>query len=242
VKNVRAKLPAAMTLACRIGSTQASTIISMRHELVAEAAFSEQSKFDVLVGTGTDSGKLRLVDTSDGIVPIRSLKRTNAWFVDLGVIAAIGTERRKRQPTDARVISAGTVEIDIPNFSADDGEEQGAPAPVAPKKPAAGNSSASMETLNGISIDFARNNESVTFKGNTVEVTTRQAKLTRLLARPRPAPVDESFLIAKLWDNRPPTNAHAQLRTMCSDLQKGFSPIGLNLNLVKGAGYQLKDL
>lgn len=63
----------------------------------------------------------------------------------------------------------------------------------------------------------------------------------QLLARPRPSPVAESFLIAALWDGKPPSTAADQLRTMASDLQKGLSPIGLNLNLVKGAGYQLKD-
>lgn len=98
------------------------------------------------------------------------------------------------------------------------------------------------ETINGVLVDLTADEESVTFKGKSTEVTTRQAKFVRLLARPRPQPVAEAFLVGALWDGKPPQNATEQLRTMASDLQKGLSPIGLNLASVKGVGYQLKDL
>jgi hypothetical protein len=64
----------------------------------------------------------------------------------------------------------------------------------------------------------------------------------RLLARPRPAPVAVSFLVGALWDGKPPAGAIKQIEEMTGDLKKGLAGLGLALNLVKGVGYQLKDL
>jgi DNA-binding response OmpR family regulator len=91
-------------------------------------------------------------------------------------------------------------------------------------------------------VDLTLDNENVSFKGKSIEVTTRQAKLVRLLARPRPAPVATSFLIGALWDGKPPQTAQKQIEEMTLDLQKPLKGIGLDLKLVKGVGYQLKDL
>jgi DNA-binding response OmpR family regulator len=96
--------------------------------------------------------------------------------------------------------------------------------------------------LNGITIDLTDENESITFDGETVAVSPIEAKLVKILARPRPAAVGEAFLVGNLWDKPAPRNATEQLRQLCvGDLKKGLASIGLNLTAVKGVGYQLKD-
>ncbi len=96
--------------------------------------------------------------------------------------------------------------------------------------------------LNGITIDQTDENESITFDGETVAVSALEAKLVKILARPRPAAVGEAFLVGNLWDKPAPRDATEQLRQLCAgDLKKGLASIGLNLASVKGVGYQLKD-
>lgn len=239
--------PAAITLSRHTKSSKPATVtISLRSDYVAEAGFSPKSTFDALIGTGEDAGKLRLVEAKDGKLCACFMKRTNAFFVRLGVIKAIGIDPCPRTPADARVITKGTIEIDIPELSpvADDEDaddaagEQKAAAPVAAKPP-----SSHEVFLNGISVDLTDGEESVTFDGEGIVVSSIEAKLVTLLARPRPAPVAEAFIVANLWSKGgAPKNANEQLRQLCAgDLKAGLAKLGLNLAPVKGVGYQLKD-
>jgi hypothetical protein len=234
-------MPASMSLSSHGGSSRPAAIVALSAALVGEAGYSSKSKFNIFIGMDDDQGKLRIVAEKDGILEPRLLK-SGAYFLNLGYVPVIGIEACKKKPTEAKVISPGTVELIIPDFS-QDRRRLLAPPPASKtaENRTKANGAAGTEHFNGVTIDFAESEESVSFKGKSTEVSTRQAKLIRLLARPRPAPVAESFLIAGLWDGRPPANAKEQLKTMAGDLQKGLSPIGLNLCLVKGVGYQLKD-
>ncbi len=241
------KSPASMTLTKQGGASRPAVVVSLKPELVAMAGYTRATKFNVLLGRDEDAGKLRLVADESGVVSARELKRTNAFFVNLGYIESIGTEAHKKQQASARVIAPGTVEIDIPDFDSGDADEQ-THEPVHGQDHAAAATGGTRKlgsagvTFNGVTIDLTLDAESVEFKGKSTEVTTRQAKLVRLLAKPRPAPVGEAFLVGALWDGKPPATAGDTLRQMAADLQKGLSPIGLNLVAVKGVGYQLKDL
>jgi hypothetical protein len=208
-------------------------IVSLSPALANAAGFAK-GMFSIYLGKDEDAGKLRIAADSNGVILGYWAHRNAAMLFNLGHVPAIGSERCHKQFTDATVVERGVVHIDIPNF--------GAAVDMAPAAPARRPQPGAAETLNGITIDFSANGESVTFKGKMAEVTTREARLIRLLARPRPAPVAESFLLKNLWDGRAPNNAAEQLRTLCADLQKGLAPLGLDLNLVKGAGYQLRDL
>ncbi len=95
------------------------------------------------------------------------------------------------------------------------------------------------ETYHGVTIDFTEDDESVSFRGKTIEVTTRQAVLLKLLARPMPQPVAESFLIKACW-HPVPKDAAAMLRQTVDDLRSALVAIGLDLRAVKGVGYQIK--
>jgi hypothetical protein len=223
------------------------TVVALRKDLVAQASFSVKDTFSAHIGTDEDAGKLRIVKDKAGVACARELKRTGAFFFRLGMVPAIGVTPHKQRPIEARLVDGG-IEIDIPP---DDGPKllpppakmPGNVAPPTSNGGGARRSSAKVgETLNGITIDLTLDSESITFNHKTTEVTTRQAKLVRLLAKPRPAPVDESFLVGALWDGRPPRDAGDQLRSIAADLKGGLAPIGLDLRTVKGVGYQLKDL
>lgn len=240
---VKAKASAGITITQR-----GKIVVALRKDIVAKAGFKASGTFAVLLGIDDDHGVLRIVKDKDGTACARELKKTGAFFFSLGMVPAISTTPHKQRPIEARLIDNG-IEIDIPP---DDGPKLLAPpkaaekpAPAAredkpsPKAPSTPKSDAI--AFNGVTIDVTLDKESISFRGKSTEVTTRQAKLVQLLARPRPAPVAESFLIANLWNGKPPASASDQLRTMADDLRAGLAPIGLNLNLVKGAGYQLKD-
>jgi hypothetical protein len=245
-KSGRSGMPASVSLSCLNGGRPA-VIVAITETLISGAGFAADSRFHALIGRDDDAGKIRIERADDGLLSPRLLK-SNSMLLNLGYVEAIGTEAHKKQFTTARVISEGIVEIDLPAFDSETREPPAqlllAPPTRQPATPASGSSTAKPlagETLGGITIDMTEDEESVTFKGRSTEVTTRQAKMVRLLARPRPEPVGEAFLIKSLWDH-PPKDAKDQLRIIASDLQKGLSPIGLNLLPVRGVGYQLKDL
>jgi hypothetical protein len=249
-KSGRSGLPASVSLSCLNGGRPA-VMVAITEALIAGAGFAADSRFHALIGRDDDAGKIRIERADDGLLAPRLLK-SNSMLLNLGYVEAIGTEAHKKQFTSARVIADGVVEIDLPPFDSDTREPPAQlllPAPSPARAPAANGGGAGKkasplpgETLNGITIDMTEDNESVTFKGKTTEVTTRQAKLVRLLARPRPEPVGEAFLIKSLWGLPAPKDVKDQLRVIAGDLQKGLSPIGLNLVPVRGVGYQLKDL
>lgn len=216
-------------------------IVSLHADLVEQARFDASSRFNVFIGTGDDSGKLRLSADPRGIVPARVFKTTKAFFVNLGYVEQIGSAPARKTPTDARVISPGTVEIDIPEFDFEP-EINYLPAPAKPEATAPGKSGMGEIFLNGISIDLTDGEETITFDGEGIAVDPLEARLVKLLARPRPAPVAETFLIANLWDGKAPKNAPDIIRQLCAgDLKKGLAKLGLVLAPVKGVGYQLKD-
>lgn len=243
-------------IALAIGKTKASAgititqrgkaVIALRKDLVAQAAFKAKDTFSAMLGTDDDHGRLRIVKDKDGVACARELKKTGAFFFNLGMVPAIGVTPHKQRPIEARLVEGG-IEIEIPP---DDGPKLLPPPAKMPGNAASPTSNGGArkssakagETLNGITIDLTLDSETITFNDKTTEVTTRQAKLVRLLAKPRPAPVDESFLVGALWDGRPPRDAGDQLRSIAADLKGGLAPIGLDLRTVKGVGYQLKDL
>lgn len=240
-------------IALAIGKTKASAgititqrgkaVIALRKDVVAQAGFRAKDTFSAMLGTDDDHGKLRIVKDKDGVACARELKKTGAFFFNLGMVPAIGVTPHKQRPIDARLVEGG-IEIVIPP---DDGPKL-LPPPrreVATEKPADGGGARKEgggTAVNGIFIDLKQDEESVTFRGKSTEVTTRQARLVALLARPRPQPVAESFLVGALWEGRPPKDAAELLRQICADLKGGMSSIGLDLRTVKGVGYQLKDL
>lgn len=240
----KAKASAGITITQR-----GKIVVALRKDIVAKAGFKATMTFAALLGVDEDRGTLRIVKHKDGTACARELKKTGAFFFNLGMVPAISTTPHKQRGIEVRLIDDG-IEIDIPP---DDGPKLLAPpvktaekpAPIAaedrPSPKAANAPKSDTVTHHGVTIDTTLDKETVSFKGKSTEVTTRQARLVQLVARPRPAPVAESFLIANLWNGKPPAAASNQLHTVADDLRAALAPIGLNLNFVKGAGWQLKD-
>ncbi|MCP1832800.1 hypothetical protein [Bradyrhizobium sp. USDA 4545] len=217
------------------------TVIAVRKDLVAQAGFKAGASYNVLLGTDDDHGKVRIMLDKAGVPCARELKRTGAFFFNLGPVPAIGTTPTHQRPTEARLVEGG-IEVDIPP---DNGPKL-LPAPkktaAAEQAPAAKKASDNEIFLNGITIDQSDGEESITFDGETVAVSPIEAKLVKVLARPRPQVVAEAFIIGALWDKGRPPSAADQLRRLCTGgLKTSLAKIGLNLNVVKGVGYQLKD-
>lgn len=240
IETAKAKAAAGITI-----THTGKTVIALSKDIVARVGFKAKDTFSASIGTDEDAGKLRIEKSKDGVACARELARTGAFFFKLGVVPPIGVTPHKQRPIEARVVDGG-VEFEIPP---DDGPKL-LPAPAkmpANKEVAATGGGARRakgdggETINGVSIDLTLDAESISFKGKSIEVTTRQAKFVRLLAKPRPSPVGDAFLIGALWDGRPPANAKDQLRTMTADLKGKISSIKLSISEVKGVGYQLKD-
>lgn len=227
------KGPAAISLT---GRARPRVNLTLSGRLAQDAGLTRGGKVHLSLGTGADAGKIRIESAEDGAFTARLLNG-GAVLVDGGFIEAIGTSAQKKRSTSARSISPGIVEVDIPAFGADEIGDDACPSPNSTRPKAHQKS----KTVNGVAINLTLDDESVTFAGKTVEVTTRQARFIYLLARPRPTPVAVPFLTNALWDGKPPATALLSLKQMAADLQTALSPIGLSVNLVKGVGYQLKD-
>jgi hypothetical protein len=241
IDEAKAKSSAGITI-----TQNGKVVVALRKDVVAQVGFKAKDTFSALLGTDDDAGKLRILKAKDGVACARELARTGAFFFRLGMVPAIGVTPHKQRPIEARVVDGG-IEIDLPP---DDGPKLlPAPAKMPANSEAAATGggarkgkSADEVFLNGITIDLTDGEETITFDGEGVAVSDVEARLVKILARPRPQPVAESFIIGNLWDKGRPPNATEHLRQLCTgDLKKSLAKIGLDLNAVKGVGYQLKD-
>lgn len=242
IEKSAAKAAAGMTITQR-----GKAVIALRKDVVIKAGFKVKDTFSAMLGTEDDSGKLRIVKDKDGVACARELAKTGAFFFNLGVVPGIGVSPHKQRPIEVRLVDGG-IEIDLPP---DDGHKLlPSPSKIPPnietEATVGGRARKGKHVdeifLNGITIDQTDGEESITFDGEGVAVSAIEARLVKILARPRPQAVADSFIIGNLWDKGRPPNAADHLRQLCSgDLKKSLAKIGLNLNAVKGVGYQLKD-
>lgn len=254
----RRGLPASLALNCRKNGGRPACVISLQAEFVRTTNFTADCKFHVAIGTGIDEGKIRIERADDGIFGVRGMK--GSLLFDLGYIAALGEHAQPRAFTTA-AYADGAVVIDIPEAGdagdeSDEEEDQeepvatppkaaaaqpartAAPSPAAPqaRKSAGG----SVVRLSGVDIDLAVDNESVSFSGKTIEVSTRGARLVEVLARVRPNCVGDDFIIGKLWTVRP-AGVATLLDMVVRDLGS-LKTIGLEVRKQKGIGHQLVEI
>lgn len=260
----KADAPAVMSISWR-GKASLVCNVTLRKALVDIAGLAAGGKVAVGLGDDDDAGKLAISPIHVAHFALRGVRAGSLKF-DFPAPACFGGEARGAAPAEAEWRpDIGAIVVTIPPAWLDhaapadgaarkakagaemrtlDQAERAAPqkaAATVAAKPKAPTAKAS-DTINGVTIDPTPDAESVTFNGKTMEVTAKQARLVALLARPRPAPVALSFLVNALWDGKPPATAGESVKQIAADLQKALSPIGLDLRLVKGVGYQLKDL
>jgi hypothetical protein len=112
---------------------------------------------------------------------------------------------------------------------------------AAPAKPAAPRQVEPPAVANGVTVNFDPDDEAVTFRGKSMEVTYRQAKVAAMLARAMPHPVARSFIVRNLFDGNPPATADMVVDQIAMDLGKAVAGIGLKVNVVKSLGFSMGE-
>lgn len=120
-----------------------------------------------------------------------------------------------------------------------------APKPVAAKPAAVKAPPRPVEPpveANGVTVCFDPEDEAITYRGKTMEVTYRQAKVAAILARAMPHPVGREFIVGKLFNGgTPPSTAGMVVDQVAVELGKAITGIGLKVNVVRGIGFSLGE-
>lgn len=98
---------------------------------------------------------------------------------------------------------------------------------------------ASQQTATGPRV-ITLGRDQVNFAGRQVKVTPRAAQLVGLLAKAKPNPIGDDFLIAKLWNMRP-ANAAEYLDSLVHELSS-LKKIGLEVRTLKNIGRQIVEM
>jgi len=91
-----------------------SKAFAERHEL------SNGDKFDLLIGTGDETGVVRLVRNTAGILNAAQGAKGGFTFF-CGHVEQLGDQKRAKQYCAAEIIDAGTIEITLPPWALDQG-------------------------------------------------------------------------------------------------------------------------
>lgn len=251
-----AKLGASMSMRLYKGSPKAMAFLSLRSAFLATTGFAKARQFDVAVGDGDDAGKIRVAPNTKGAFPARELK-SGSLILDLGHLPQLGNEPHGNHQAAVELIDGAAI-VTVPEWSdEDEGDDEDdeevdlpklpltrtAPVKVEPPRatysPPAPHAAAGKSVVHkGITITLTPDRERVSFKGETIEVSPRGAKLVEALAKVMPSCIDDAHLVARLWDAKPPAGASTQLEMICRDLA-GLKKLGLEIRLQKGIGRQL---
>lgn len=233
--------PASMSLRAIIRNgvaiSRPSCMVTVRFGLATELNWGKLEPVGVQLGSGEHAGLLRIIrNGANPVAKVRVLQR-GGFSLNLGHIPQFGMEHREKAATDARIIDADTVEVVIPDWSAQPAAKstKGAeyvatePSVVPPPKVVA----------NGVTIIFEDGNEHIEFGGKKVEATSRQAKFCAVLCRTMPEPVGRTDLAKRMWGAQSPLRVDEVLDQIAKDLGQELKPIGLTIKPYRGVGYAL---
>lgn len=116
------------------------------------------------------------------------------------------------------------------------------PTPAIPARasaPATAKPAAVAPALTGPRVITA-GSDHVNYGGRQVKVTPRAAQLVGLLAKAKPNPIGDDFLIAKLWAQRP-NNAGEYLDSLVAELGS-LKKIGLEVRTLRNIGRQIVEI
>lgn len=238
-------LPA--TISLRRGKNGVTCYVSVRLDTLRAIGGADKSGYDVLIGRDDDAGKMRVRVNKDGRATGRRMR--GVLIFNLGRVAGFPDQECDKQRCDAKAIGADTIEIALPQWgalpAADEvaDEEPVAPARAAPvHTPAVGNgvpqkSGSGPKVLkDGIALDLTFDDESISFKKKTMDLTTRQAAIAAALLRAMPNHVGRDFLCKNLLAEIPAHTREVSLDLIFRDLEKALSGVGLELKITKGVG------
>jgi hypothetical protein len=259
-----ARLGASMSTRIYKGSPKPMAFVALRRQFLDRAKFGKTLRFDVSVGDGDDTGKIRIVPNAAGVFTARALK-AGSIILDLGHLPQLGLEEHRNHPAAVELVDGAAI-VTVPDWTDEDDEDEEddeeeaeeapteppqrveprAPAPVtngggAPRAPASPTKGAPKAVIvNGITINLTDGCEAISYRGETVEVSMRGARLVEALAHAMPHCVGDDFLIGKLWDRKPP-GASTSLDMVVSDLA-ALKKCRLEVRTQRGVGRQLVEV
>jgi DNA-binding response OmpR family regulator len=173
---------------------------------------------------------------------LQSVEKTDE---KLAMSAALLMQARGRGPVElkALVTSAMIVLSDV----AEQFEEGEEPAPAAngkarraPRKPAAVDVEHSVRQLKGVDVDLTGDNESITYRGKTMELSAKQARLLEPLVQAEGRFVDRDRLITAVWGRSAPATAESGITQLCDKLAEPLAAVGLQLVRKRKVGVALQ--
>ena len=233
------------------------------------AGIKSGERFGLLVGRGDDEGKIRIAPQPDGIAAGRVGKTMRV--IRFGAVPAFGVDEHPKTLCGFRVIEPGVVEIDLPAWgdakAARERRPSAAVVPSAPIKPPAPvpakealeptaspaaaprpaappAEKAPGEALirHGISIDLTFGVETISHKGETADISTRQAAVLVALLRAFPEAVSRDWVCDRVLGDVKSSARQVTLDMVLKDLPKNLKAIGLVLSDVRGVGLRLQKL
>lgn len=243
-KTGRNRAPASISLRIRKGGDLPACHIGLTRNLSALIALKRGDRMQVLVGTGEHKGLLRLRrDPEKGTAGTRPLG-TGAFILNVGHIPHFGLVEVHRHPCEARALDAETLEISLPDWS----KLVPAQKPAAPESqqradPPHNGGIAARPPLKilGAVIDSAPDNESIAFRGKTMELTTVQAAFAVTLVRAKGATIGRDFLRKNLVPGKLLTDSMVDAVAE-PGLKQALQAVGLTLRSVKGVGFSVGGL
>lgn len=231
------------------GSPKPITTLALRCHFLETTKFANAKNFDVAVGDGSDAGKIAVTPNAKGAFVARQLK--SGLILDLGHLPQMGMAEHKNHSALVELIDGSAI-VTVPEWSPesddDDDDEEDAEIDTAPAQSGAatllsksnGKSAVQSVTWHGVTINLTPDNEAVSYRGQTAEVSPRGALLIEALARVMPSCVGDDFLIGKLWKIKP-AGAASALDMVMRDLSS-LKKLGLELRTQRGVGRQLVDI
>jgi hypothetical protein len=243
--DARAPNSASMRLISRKRSTKPACIVVVRAAVYEKAKWKTGDQVGVAIGIEGDDYRIRLKRNSKKpIAKIRVLPK-GGFTVDVGHIEELGSTPQTSAATEAKLIDNDTIEIVVPDWQAeDDAEQEPPPARLdsaerkAPAKIQRGPAGLGLE-LHGVTIDLTVDEESVTYAGKTIDVTTNQAAMLAACLRGLPNVIDRNFMRRQLFAAKSMTEGDALLDFVAQDLPKAMASIGLTFKIIKGQGFAL---
>lgn len=197
----------------------------------------------VLIGTGTDAGKARLIARDDSSSQLRVIGRGHGVLVINGGRHQSFAVPRVQAACTVKRIDKQTIEITLPDpwpekpFGKPTGVHSHAKS--TPPAAAAAVSRPLQITENGISISFVKGAERIHYGKKQVDVTARQASAALVFASRLGKPIGRSWLMTELWPTKTAEECHRDFDLLIRDLTDAFKRVGLQLMLT-GTGYILR--
>lgn len=127
----KARYGASLRIKRKKSSEMPGVMLGLKSEVIQEAGWTEDwpTHVELLIGTGEDNGKIRLVPAARGAYVKRiGGGRGNIIMrgaaLDLGYVEPLGREERDKTSAVACILDSGGIEIELPDWTLDKSEQK----------------------------------------------------------------------------------------------------------------------